>query len=124
MVLKAILPTPTRRPFADVTVNGLSNTVQWILALVVALVLIYFIYDRVVALGWRQSLRVRRRQLAAILAVLTVAVSYRFVVHQLRLRHRADGLCPRHARHQAGDGADRGDLAQDGGRSRAEGRVR
>ena len=36
-------------------VSGLSNTAQWLLALIAALVLIYFIYDRIVALGWDQS---------------------------------------------------------------------
>ena len=60
IALKALLPASARRPFADVTVSGLSNTIQWLLALVVALVLVYFIYDRVVALGWRQSLRAVR----------------------------------------------------------------
>ncbi len=34
IALKALLPTSGRRPFVDVTVNGLSNTAQWILALV------------------------------------------------------------------------------------------
>ena len=78
LALKAIFPVAGKKPFADVTVNGLSNTVQWILALLVALALIYFIYDRVVALGWRQSLRVVTVTLLGILALFTVATSYRF----------------------------------------------
>ncbi len=78
IALKAILPTSTRRPFTDVTVGGLSNTMQWLLALVVALVLIYFIYDRFVALGARRSLAAIAVSLAALLLVLTVGVSYRF----------------------------------------------
>ena len=97
LALKAIFPVAGKKPFADVTVNGLSNTVQWILALLVALALIYFIYDRVVALGWRQSLRVVTVTLLGILALFTVSVSYRFAFINLRLRHRGDGLCPRHA---------------------------
>ena len=78
LALKAIFPVAGKKPFADVTVNGLSNTVQWILALLVVLALIYFIYDRVVALGWRQSLRVVTVTLLGILALFTVAISYRF----------------------------------------------
>ena len=78
LALKAIFPVAGKKPFADVTVNGLSNTVQWILALLVALALIYFIYDRVVALGWRQSLRVVTVTLLGILALVTVSASYRF----------------------------------------------
>ncbi len=78
IALKAILPTSTRRPFTDVTVGGLSNTLQWLLALVVALVLIYFIYDRFVALGVRRSLAAIAVSLAVLLLVLTVGVSYRF----------------------------------------------
>ncbi len=78
LALKAIFPVAGKKPFADVTVNGLSNTVQWILALLVALALIYFIYDRVVTLGWRQSLRVVTVTLLGILALFTVSASYRF----------------------------------------------
>jgi hypothetical protein len=78
IALKALLPTSARRPFADITVNGLSNSAQWLLALVVALVLVYFIYDRFIALGWRQGLRAVTVSLAAILVVLTIGVSYRF----------------------------------------------
>ena len=79
VVLKALLPTSTKRPFADVSVNGLSNSAQWLMALVVGLVLIYFIYDRIVALGGRQGLRIIATSLAAMLFVGTAAVSYRFV---------------------------------------------
>ena len=78
VALKALLPTSTRRPFADMTVNGLSNSAQWLLALVIGLVLVYFIYDRFVALGWRQGLRVVAVSLTAILVVFTISVSYRF----------------------------------------------
>ena len=78
IALKALLPTSTRRPFADVTVNGLSNSIQWLVALALTLVLIYFIYDRVAALGIRQSLRGTAAVLAALLAVFTAGVSYRF----------------------------------------------
>jgi len=78
VALKALFPTSTRRPFVDVTVSGLSNSVQWVLALVIALVLIYFIYDRIVILGGKQSLRVVAVSLAAILLFFTVGVSYRF----------------------------------------------
>ncbi len=78
IALKALLPTSARRPFTDVTVNGLSNSAQWLLALVIALVLIYFIYDRVAALGWGQSWRAVVVSLTAILLVLTIGVSYRF----------------------------------------------
>ncbi len=78
IVLKALLPTSARRPFADVTVSGLSNSAQWILALVAALVLVYFLYDRIVALGWDQSARTVVVSLSALLLVFTVSVSYRF----------------------------------------------
>ncbi len=78
LALKAVLPPATKRPFADVTVNGMSNTAQWLLALIVALALIYFIYDRVMALGWRQSVAAAATSLAALLLVFTVGVSYRF----------------------------------------------
>ncbi len=78
VALKALAPTSTRRPFMDVTVNGLSNTAQWLLALVAALVLIYFLYDRIVALGWVQSGRAIVVSLSALLLVFTIGVSYRF----------------------------------------------
>ena len=78
IAMKALLPTSARRPFADMSVNGLSNSAQWLLALVVALVLIYFIYDRFIALGWRQGLRAVAVSLVALLVVLTISVSYRF----------------------------------------------
>lgn len=78
IALKAVLPTSTRRPFTDVTVNGLSNTLQWLLALVAALVLIYFIYDRFAALGARRGLAAIAVSLAALLAVFTAGISYRF----------------------------------------------
>ncbi len=78
IALKALLPTSARRPFVGVTVGDLSNSAQWLLALVVALVLIYFIYDRFVALGWRQAIRAVAVSLAALLVVLTIGVSYRF----------------------------------------------
>ncbi len=78
LALKAVFPVAGKKPFADVTVSGLSNTVQWLLALLVALVLIYFLYDRAARLGWRQSLCVIALTLVALLAVFTVTVSYRF----------------------------------------------
>ena len=34
IALKALLPTSSRKPFSDVTVNGLSNSAQWLLALI------------------------------------------------------------------------------------------
>jgi hypothetical protein len=78
VALKAVLPTSTRRPFVDVSVTGLSNTAQWLLALITALVLIYFIYDRVMALGWDQSVRAVVISLSSLLLVFTISVSYRF----------------------------------------------
>ncbi len=78
VALKALLPPAEDRPFAGVSVDQLSDTAQWLLALVVMLVLIYFLYDRVAALGVRQSLRVAAVSLAALLLVLTIGVSYRF----------------------------------------------
>ena len=97
VALKALAPTSTRRPFMDVTVNGLSNTAQWILALVAALVLVYFLYDRIVALGWGQSARAIVVSLSALLLVLHRQRLLPFQLHQLRLCDRADGLRPRHA---------------------------
>jgi predicted membrane-bound mannosyltransferase/DNA-binding beta-propeller fold protein YncE len=76
--LKAVIPTADKRPFANVSVGGLSNSAQWILGLVVGLALLYLIYERVNALGWRLSLRLTAVTLAALLCFFTVAVSYRF----------------------------------------------
>ena len=78
LALKAVFPVAGKKPFVDVTVNGLGNTVQWLLALIVALALIYLIYDRVILLGWRQSLRMIALTFVGLLAVFTVAASYRF----------------------------------------------
>jgi predicted membrane-bound mannosyltransferase/DNA-binding beta-propeller fold protein YncE len=78
LTLKALLPVPEKRPFAGVAVNNLSDTAQWLLALIVGLALIYFIYDRVLALGGKQSLAAVAVSLTAILAVFTIGVSYRF----------------------------------------------
>ena len=78
LTLKALIPVADKRPFAGVAVNQLSNTAQWLLALVVGLALVYFIYDRVLALGGKQSLRAVAVSLAALLAIFTVGVSYRF----------------------------------------------
>ncbi len=78
IALKAILPTSTRRPFGDMSLGGLSVTLQWALALIFGLVLLYFIYDRISALGWTQSLRAIMLSLVALLGVASVIVSYRF----------------------------------------------
>jgi DNA-binding beta-propeller fold protein YncE len=78
IAVRAILPTSTRRPFVDMTVTGLSTSLQWVLALVFGLVLLYFIYDRISALGWAQGLRAITLSLVALLGVWTVVVSYRF----------------------------------------------
>ncbi len=78
VTLKALIPTSTRKPFADVTVGGLSNTIQWVLALLVGMTLVYFLYDRIVAVGLRQSLRAVAVSLAALLAIFTFGVAYRF----------------------------------------------
>ncbi|MGQ9491176.1 MAG: flippase activity-associated protein Agl23 [Anaerolineae bacterium] len=78
IALKALFPPVNRRPFVDTSVNGLSNTAEWLLALLVTLVLVYYLYDRVAVLGWRQSLGAAALSLAALLAVFTVGVSYRF----------------------------------------------
>jgi uncharacterized protein (TIGR03663 family) len=78
IALKALLPTSARRPFGGVAVSDLSNSAQWLLALIVMLVLVYFIYDRFVALGWRQAVRAVAVSLMAILVVLTIGVSFRF----------------------------------------------
>jgi uncharacterized protein (TIGR03663 family) len=78
VVLKALLPVAGRRPFADVTVSGLSSTAQWLLALVLGLVLVYLAYGRIAALGWEQSRRLVVMALSGLLAVWTVSVGYRF----------------------------------------------
>ena len=62
--------------------------------------------------------------LSALLLIFTIGVSLPLHLHQLRLRDRADGLRPRDARRQAGHVADRGNLAQDHGRSLAPGGLR
>lgn len=78
IALRALFPEASRRPFVDTSVAGLSNSAEWLLALIIALALIYFLYDRVAAVGVRQSLRGATVSLAALLAVLTIGVSYRF----------------------------------------------
>jgi uncharacterized protein (TIGR03663 family) len=78
VALKGLLPTSTRRPFADVSVEGLSSSAQWLLALIATLVLVYFMYYRVVALGRDQTLRAVTVSLAGILAVFTMGVAFRF----------------------------------------------
>ena len=78
VVLKAIFPLPDRRPFADVTTAALSNTAQWLLALLVGVALVWLGYPRIVHLGWRLSRRLIVVALAAILAILTVNVAYPF----------------------------------------------
>lgn len=78
LALKAVFPVEDKKPFVDVSINGLSNTVQWIVALIVALALIYLIYDRVVVLGGRQSLRIVALTLLGLLALATGATAYRF----------------------------------------------
>jgi len=78
LAVKAVFPVAGKKPFVDVTINGLSNTVQWLVALAVALALIYLIYDRVVVLGGRQSLRVVSLTLLGLLACTTTATAYRF----------------------------------------------
>jgi uncharacterized protein (TIGR03663 family) len=78
LALKAVFPVAGKKPFVDVTISGLSNTVQWLVALAVALALIYLIYDRVVVLGGRQSLRVVSLTLLGLLACTTTATAYRF----------------------------------------------
>jgi uncharacterized protein (TIGR03663 family) len=78
VVLNALLPTAGHQPFGDITINGLSDTAQWLLALLFGLVLVYFMYDRIVALGLRQSLRAIVVALAVLLGVWTVVVAYRF----------------------------------------------
>lgn len=78
LTLKAVFPVAEKKPFVDVSIVGLSNTVQWFVALLVALALIYLIYDRVLALGGGQSLRLVTLALLGLLAAFTVAVGYRF----------------------------------------------
>jgi DNA-binding beta-propeller fold protein YncE len=78
IVLKALIPPSDRRPFDNVSVNGLSNTAQWVLALIVGLVLVYLIYDRILALGWKTAGGAMVISLSAVLMVLTIGVSYRF----------------------------------------------
>jgi uncharacterized protein (TIGR03663 family) len=78
VALKGIFPIPARRPFAGVSLNGLSNTLQWFLALALGAVLVYVGEKRIRALGWPQSRRLIVVALAAILAVFTGVVAYRF----------------------------------------------
>lgn len=78
LTLKALLPTADRRPFMGVAVNQLSASAQWLLALVVGMALVYFLYDRVVALGARLSLVATASSLSLLLLFATVAVTYRF----------------------------------------------
>ncbi|HEX9116066.1 MAG TPA: hypothetical protein VGA61_08360, partial [Anaerolineae bacterium] len=78
VTLHTVIPPSGREPFAGVSSIQLSNTAQWILALVAMLVLAYFLWDRVTVLGSDQSWRLTGLTLAALLAVATVAVAYRF----------------------------------------------
>jgi hypothetical protein len=54
--------------------HGLSTTLQWVLALIFGLVLLYFIYDRISALGWVQACALSLSLIA--LGVWTVVISY------------------------------------------------
>jgi uncharacterized protein (TIGR03663 family) len=78
IVLRAFLVSSAAQPFANVTLTGLTNSAQWILALVATLVLIYFIYDRLVDIGWRQGIRLVALSMVAVLGICTSVVSYRF----------------------------------------------
>jgi predicted membrane-bound mannosyltransferase/sugar lactone lactonase YvrE len=78
MALRAFLLSSSKQPFANVTLDGLGNSAQWILALLATLVLIYFVYDRIAAVGWPQSIRLIALSLVGVLAICTWSVSYRF----------------------------------------------
>ena len=77
VALHEIVPPSGRQPFTDISTTGLSNTAQWILALVVGLVLAYLIWERVVALGSDQTWRLTAVALAVLLGLFTVATAYR-----------------------------------------------
>jgi predicted membrane-bound mannosyltransferase/DNA-binding beta-propeller fold protein YncE len=78
IALRAFLVASSKQPFANVTLNGLSDSAAWILALVATLVLVYFVYDRIAAIGWGQSIRLIALSVVGVLAILTWIVSYRF----------------------------------------------
>ena len=78
IALRAFLLSSSEQPFANVTLTGLTNSAQWILALIATLVLIYFVYDRVADIGWRQGLRLIALSLVGVLVIGTWTVSYRF----------------------------------------------
>jgi uncharacterized protein (TIGR03663 family) len=78
MSLKAVLPSGAGRPFASTTLAGLTDSTQWVLALVATLVVAYFLADRVSQMGSRLSWQVAGVTLSGILLVVTIGVSYRF----------------------------------------------
>ena len=78
LALKAIFPVSAHRPFVDASMNGLGNTIGWIVAVVVGLAVLWLGSTRAVALGRGQSLRLLAVSLAALLGIYTAGVAYRF----------------------------------------------
>jgi len=78
LALKAIFPALEHRPFVDTTMNGLGNTVGWIVAVVVGLAALWLGSERIAALGRGQSLRLVAVSVAALLGIYTAGVAYRF----------------------------------------------
>jgi uncharacterized protein (TIGR03663 family) len=65
------------KPFRGSSIDALSDTVQWIFALIMALGLVYLIYRVVSRHTWGAAVRVGFLSVAALLAVWTFSVSYR-----------------------------------------------
>ena len=75
-LLAALRALWTSKPFQDRTIAGLSDTGQWLAAILVALVVIYLIVRQVQKSGWRQSRRVIGLTLTALLGVWLLRTTY------------------------------------------------
>lgn len=75
-LLAALLALVRSQPFRDRTVEGLSQTSQWLAALLIAAVALYLMVRVARRLGWPQARRVLGLALTALLALWTVRVTY------------------------------------------------
>ena len=75
-LLAALRALWSSKPFQDRTIAGLSDTGQWLAAILVALVVIYLIVRQVQKSGWRQSRRVIGLTLTALLGVWLLRTTY------------------------------------------------
>jgi uncharacterized protein (TIGR03663 family) len=64
------------QPFRDRTIDGLSETTQWLAALVVLAIVVILLWRQMQRVGWRQGLRVAGLTLALLLGLWSLRTSY------------------------------------------------